>query len=1480
MFHKLKKKSNKTLMATSELTSETVSNRNPLFKKITDFVYKYKQYIIIISIILLTIYATYYFSKSKTVNRKILLLEKAFNKKIFQKDYCHEELKYNKLCDYYVKSSSNSFLVGLRNFGHTSLDVMRNLLNFGVRYLEINIYSKTFKNDTAPVIAPGLNQGEWKLSLNTILVKDFFIMISQVAFSEKYLNNFRDPLFIFLDIRTKNKKTLDKVYDIILNTCSKNLLPSKYSSQKQNIGNATMCELMDKLILFSSDGYQDSKLETLINASTNQPSLKRITISELNKIVNRIDKDGIRKADFLVKTGYVEFKKGIQNDYIETSDPDINFEKFGINTNYEIKLEGSKFPQNNTGNKYLKVKYVKKDKIYFNRNDVFKPEKKGNEITITGFDLKHGDENLENRNKTDITIVTPDNGLLSNNYDVFKALTYGCQFVGIYYHTVDKYSKKYNDFFNNTGLKLKPQVLRRKINKPPESALNELFPSPSENLDLNIDYNFMVDYSEIQLTPYLNMDLALVNDKNIARISPTHRPNNSNLVIEQGLSGKEYSVSFKIGNKYLVNSDKCCYLFFVERPGENNREGRIQFDHDASFYPTAPLCSIEGYHSFIISKDKDYNIEKDDEKIPNYESLYYLRYKTNFNPNTKLYKYYTSFYIKILTLTDGTEPITIWRPTIRDRYHPIGDIAVPGINMPKFKTTIIGGAVAKPIDYTLVYDNKLVNQSYRLSIWKPVPPDGYIAMGYVFNTSFDKPSFDEIMCVASEYLTPKSVNETALWKNTTQEQKTDGFMYGSALSFWKVEGSDYVIVSNSLFKPNEFDTPGFTINFNEKDFTDRLYLERFTSDDKDKESACFKVVNLRKKTEKASDNAKEIVGAERQIKDFKIISKRASDEGNNVCVSLKTPYWTPFYRDIEADAKSEYGNIKGAINNNTFIAEITNSRLNLNDYIYINYEKTSGKYVNYMNGKVFQVLEASDNINNTVNIKFSEGIRDTTMFETIDIDEKVYQKRKRWVKVFNYVDSEQKKGLHVQNCKDVNYAGTNWTYYGDNTIRLSKNTKYCMNNDSDTSNINIKECDNSFNQKFSIGPMITSLQDEKKGEHIRKMNVNDTLGNCLAYDEDSILSLRECENNNIRQKWFIKKTNDTLCLSIGKQINMLVYEPRAPKNDNMSSNGIYLDERIKETYDFSNFHLYVRGEIVGERGDKFLVNLYNNLNKSLEERKYAYKNTDKIVSDDIPNHESLKRGIEVICRNGELNKQGYSEDYVKWKGIITKKIDNDTYNVLFSINSVELDSTRDSLGRKRYLQEKRVKRYDIRLLKKFPVCERIKKQTFNDERVCNLEKLEKELYQLKRTQDDIIQAGIDSQRYTYSMNQQECRIDSEPEVDSCDNEQPDMGLFSFFNKPHAYPDVNLENNNEIKKVIEEYDKVIYEINQFEKKLRTMNQTQIQNLKYNIDNIKKTYTVNQFNAIKLKAEEKIINGVYNHMINITTNFYEIYKYIFN
>ena len=52
------------------------------------------------------------------------------------------------LCDYYVKSSSKSFLVGFQKFGYTNLNIIKKLLYIGVRYIEINDHLSMIRSDS------------------------------------------------------------------------------------------------------------------------------------------------------------------------------------------------------------------------------------------------------------------------------------------------------------------------------------------------------------------------------------------------------------------------------------------------------------------------------------------------------------------------------------------------------------------------------------------------------------------------------------------------------------------------------------------------------------------------------------------------------------------------------------------------------------------------------------------------------------------------------------------------------------------------------------------------------------------------------------------------------------------------------------------------------------------------------------------------------------------------------------------------------------------------------------------------------------------------------------------------------------------------------------------------------------------------------------------------------------------------------------
>ena len=75
-----------------------------------------------------------------------------------------------------------------------------------------------------------------------------------------------------------------------------------------------------------------------------------------------------------------------------------------------------------------------------------------------------------------------------------------------------------------------------------------------------------------------------------------------------------------------------------------------------------------------------------------------------------------------------------------------------------------GGALKKPLDYTLVWssESSKIKQDGNGYIWLPTPPDGYKAVGHVVTRSPNKPSPDQIRCVRSD-LTDQCEAHTWTW---------------------------------------------------------------------------------------------------------------------------------------------------------------------------------------------------------------------------------------------------------------------------------------------------------------------------------------------------------------------------------------------------------------------------------------------------------------------------------------------------------------------------------------------------------------------------------------------------------------------------------------------------------------------------------------------------------------------------------------------
>ncbi|MCW8961620.1 MAG: Vps62-related protein, partial [Ignavibacteriaceae bacterium] len=107
--------------------------------------------------------------------------------------------------------------------------------------------------------------------------------------------------------------------------------------------------------------------------------------------------------------------------------------------------------------------------------------------------------------------------------------------------------------------------------------------------------------------------------------------------------------------------------------------------------------------------------------------------------------YNGSFYHPITT--DGFFPLGSLG--FREYYNPNG---IWGVMVVKAKPG--SNALAHPTDYILVYNDIGSGANDDGSFWTPVPPDGYVAMGTVAQSGYNKPSLTDVVCVREDLTVP------------------------------------------------------------------------------------------------------------------------------------------------------------------------------------------------------------------------------------------------------------------------------------------------------------------------------------------------------------------------------------------------------------------------------------------------------------------------------------------------------------------------------------------------------------------------------------------------------------------------------------------------------------------------------------------------------------------------------------------------------
>ena len=179
-----------------------------------------------------------------------------------------------KLRDFYVASAYRPYVCGLHKFDYVSVEVFSEILRCGPRFVELEIFNSGYGKDVEPVVSTGVEEGEWKYSINSINLKLFLKEIAKVAFNLKDLKVYKDPFILYLNLKTnKNIRCLNKVHKYIYEILGEYLLDSGYAynspnKDSSNINDILIKECMGKVLIFSSSGFEDTNLEEVVNYST------------------------------------------------------------------------------------------------------------------------------------------------------------------------------------------------------------------------------------------------------------------------------------------------------------------------------------------------------------------------------------------------------------------------------------------------------------------------------------------------------------------------------------------------------------------------------------------------------------------------------------------------------------------------------------------------------------------------------------------------------------------------------------------------------------------------------------------------------------------------------------------------------------------------------------------------------------------------------------------------------------------------------------------------------------------------------------------------------------------------------------------------------------------------------------------------------------------------------------------------------------
>lgn len=118
--------------------------------------------------------------------------------------------------------------------------------------------------------------------------------------------------------------------------------------------------------------------------------------------------------------------------------------------------------------------------------------------------------------------------------------------------------------------------------------------------------------------------------------------------------------------------------------------------------------------------------------------------------------------------TNSNEPLSIWNPDGKEGFKPLGHVAIAKWDTPEMPAAMVKAktpdAVAYPLDYRQIWVDQGSGGNMDVSLWEPIAPEGYVALGTIAVASYEKPDLKAVVCVRKDLTVATKVG-TSLWND-------------------------------------------------------------------------------------------------------------------------------------------------------------------------------------------------------------------------------------------------------------------------------------------------------------------------------------------------------------------------------------------------------------------------------------------------------------------------------------------------------------------------------------------------------------------------------------------------------------------------------------------------------------------------------------------------------------------------------------------